>query len=1206
MKNKKLIQKALVILLLTCSALLFNGSIEGGGSRGGGVLFKITQESGKVGNAYRMNINNINLPFNTNGTMADVNIPPDNTLGRFGGYGFLFSGGFMITGYTNNSLWGCAQATASRINNFIPGRAAPLPEDDSQMYVILKDDPAFGEAWKDWADAVALGADFYDGDGDGIYDPRDLNGNGAWDKESSPGAMDGEDAPDMLGDATAWCLFTDGVPAAQRERFTGIGPQGIEIRQTVFAFASAGALGNIIFIRYRLSNAGTVTETLDSVIFAVWADPDLGDHLDDLVGVDVPTDAGFTYQNTPDAQYGVNPPCFMIDFFSGPASYIPGVTFIDNDGNGEYDEGIDTPLDTAYIKRGQILGITPLPGARNLPISSFVHYQQSDPILGDPNTEFEARFYMEGKNKVGEVIDPCTFNLGEVRGGVDCNTVDPRFWYSGDPVTNVGWINIVATDQRQMQNTGPFQLKVGREVEIMVAYVVGQGKDALSSVTRAREIDFGAQFIFDNNFVAPSTASPIQLTVESGEEFIDFIFPVYNQVSTENTTDAWDLRFQGINVYTYRTNSTQDEINGIQNKKLFLRYSLDNFIQDVYKENPETGGIELLYEQGSNLLDKDVYSNENTGYIRLRITQDPWTGESLVKGKPYYFAFTSYLLNYFALVNKTAGTEFGDVDDYYLSSEAFVGEVENIDRIFSYYDNDPDGGVKLGEGMYNPPIAVQPANQVKGASLGQVGYDVVKKDELVGSQYKVTFAKDSSSVPYLMEWTLTNTVSGQTFGPNTDYTFGEPTVSVPITEGFITRVEEQNAAIGEVMYEPESGIWYNSFGTADDSTAARGIWYVGKDLVPTGTMPPPFVSNRSNYLSTDKLRKVELRFGNEGIGKAYRYISGYVGIPAANFYPFAAKITSSDTTNKGVIGNWDETNNRPFGFVDVPFTAWMVDERYFEIDGVTEPYQLAVGFIERRRTSTYPLGNPDGKWDPGTSVRESGEMIVVFDSPYDASGGQIELTGGDFQTGSGTQTLWADLARVATNVPVIPADAQGVTDGQRGIFASPWLSTMYLLGLERSDETAWFTSGDIFTIPLAVYPYTENDEYLFMTNPTTISEQGERDLWNKVNVFPNPLYGFNPGTAYSNSSSDEPFVTFSNLPVEVTVKIYSLSGLILRTLTQEDKQSPESPFLRWNLENESGLRVASGMYLAIVTSPKYGDKVLKFAIIMPQKQIQKF
>jgi hypothetical protein len=28
-------------------------------------------------------------------------------------------------------------------------------------------------AWQDWKDAVDLGADFYDGDGDGVYNPVD-------------------------------------------------------------------------------------------------------------------------------------------------------------------------------------------------------------------------------------------------------------------------------------------------------------------------------------------------------------------------------------------------------------------------------------------------------------------------------------------------------------------------------------------------------------------------------------------------------------------------------------------------------------------------------------------------------------------------------------------------------------------------------------------------------------------------------------------------------------------------------------------------------------------------------------------------------------------------------------------------------------------------------------------------------------------------
>ena len=49
----------------------------------------------------------------------------------------------------------------------------------------------------------------------------------------------------------------------------------------------------------------------------------------------------------------------MMDMLTGPHSYIPGVTFIDVNGNNIYENGIDTPLDTAVNYLGPI-GITNL------------------------------------------------------------------------------------------------------------------------------------------------------------------------------------------------------------------------------------------------------------------------------------------------------------------------------------------------------------------------------------------------------------------------------------------------------------------------------------------------------------------------------------------------------------------------------------------------------------------------------------------------------------------------------------------------------------------------------------------------------------------------------------------------------------------------------------------------------------------------------
>ena len=94
----------------------------------------------------------------------------------------------------------------------------------ASIYKLTSSDIPFGQSWQDWIDAVDLGADFYDGNNDGIYNPVDLNGNNQWDPD--------EDKPDLILDETYWCVFNDGVPANQRRWQSE--PQGIEIQANNF------------------------------------------------------------------------------------------------------------------------------------------------------------------------------------------------------------------------------------------------------------------------------------------------------------------------------------------------------------------------------------------------------------------------------------------------------------------------------------------------------------------------------------------------------------------------------------------------------------------------------------------------------------------------------------------------------------------------------------------------------------------------------------------------------------------------------------------------------------------------------------------------------------------------------------------------------------------------------------------------------------
>jgi hypothetical protein len=448
--------------------------------------------------SYRMDVNKIKLPFDNAGVIAAVGFFHGGT---FDNIEFLFSAGFFLSGYTNNELWGNGVASSARIRDYYPGKVGIPPDDPkNNIYVVHSSDSPFGQSWQDWRYAVAIGADFYDGNEDGIYNPEDLNRNGTWDLN--------EDRPDIFGDVTAWCVFNDGVPFEYRQ-FPGMKPQRIEIQQTIFAsgYYLTGYIQNIIFFRYRIINKATVSPVMDDVIFGIWTDPDIGSdigYIDDLVGSDTVLNSGIAYNYGNDPAYGSNPPAFITNILQGPVSYIPGETFIDVNLNGVYDEGIDTPLDTAYHFNGLFIGSESFPGAKNLSASSFVHFIQSHPTVGDPWDHLQERNFMTGKDKFGNYLDPCTWNYGTVT-GVNCNDVNPLFWYSGDPVTNTGWINNNPADQRMMINTGPFQLKENEPIDIWIAYIVGRGSNALNSVTIAKDINqYALNYYKSNFFVLPS------------------------------------------------------------------------------------------------------------------------------------------------------------------------------------------------------------------------------------------------------------------------------------------------------------------------------------------------------------------------------------------------------------------------------------------------------------------------------------------------------------------------------------------------------------------------------------------------------------------------------------------------------------------------------------------------------------------------------
>lgn len=461
----------------------------------------------KSGYSGLFNINNISVPFDYKGVIADVDPGNGNGAGGFfDSHVFLFSSGFFLSGYSDNTLWGNGVLTASRIEDYQAGKVGTDPVDSlNQIYYLSKDDIPFGESWQKWNDAVSLGADFYDGNNDGIYYPIDLNNNGVWDNT--------EDAPSLIGDWTAWCVYNDGVPQALR-RFTSVAPKGIEVQQTIFGFKDETNFQNSMFVKYRIINKGTVNSILKDVLFSIAADADLGDANDDLVGCIPELNTGYFYNDGTDTQFGSTPPAFFINLLQGALNFIPGETFTDVNNNGVFDIGTDIAIDTAYNYNGNSLEVEITPGAKNIGMTSFTQYMQSHPTHGDPDNQYELRNYMiGGKGKLGNDVYVSTWTYGNgATLGSDTNTIKAKYMYSGNPVERTGWRNTTALDQRFMVNVGPFDLTIDNPIDMIFAYNVGCGTDALDAITKGKEAVLATRDYFGNLF--PIT-DPVTHVVEN-------------------------------------------------------------------------------------------------------------------------------------------------------------------------------------------------------------------------------------------------------------------------------------------------------------------------------------------------------------------------------------------------------------------------------------------------------------------------------------------------------------------------------------------------------------------------------------------------------------------------------------------------------------------------------------------------------------------
>ncbi len=149
------------------------------------------------------------------------------------------------------------------------------------------------------------------------------------------------------------------------------------------------------------------------------------------------------------------------------------------------------------------------------------------------------------------------------------------------------------------------------------------------------------------------------------------------------------------------------------------------------------------------------------------------------------------------------------------------------------------------------------------------------------------------------------------------------------------------------------------------------------------------------------------------------------------------------------------------------------------------------------------------------------------------------------------------------------------------------------------DTADWIAprEGDVLKI-VTKKSFDRYDAFEFtMVGNSYSNEKAKNDLDN-IYTVPDPYIAvstlerkvFNPDEGRGDRRID-----FVNLPRQCTVKIFTASGRLVRTL--QHSATEKNRRLSWDLRTKDGLEIAHGVYFYVVDAPGIGTKTGKFAVI---------
>ncbi len=1096
--------------------------------------------------------------------------------------------------------------------------------------------------WNEWP--AEMGAPYNDVDENGVYDP-------AIDIPGVPGS-----------DQTIWYVAND-LNSGITTYLYGANPLGVECQVTVWAYNQSGALGSMYFRKYKIINITNRTAnptTFQDMYFSFFSDVDLGDAGDDYVGVDTTLSLQYCYNaSASDAIYSpLPPPAVGFDFFQGPL--LDGVAGEDINKNG-----IDDALDFG-IFNNQRVG----PGKLNLPMTAAYYFANGDANIGDPpqgNIDGSREFYNFFQGKFGisgatftdlKTGQPTTYALnGDPQAGT--GWLDGIQLPAGDrrQGSASGPFNMAPGDTQEVV------------VAEMIAGAI-PGVDRLSAVGLLKFYDAQAQVAYDNFFDLPTPPPAPEVTVTSldREIILDWSKNTAKVEATE-TYDNKGHQFQGYNIYQLPSAAAQvsegiriatydiiDQVGKISDLvfdvktgavikypvqfgndtgiKRFMSITTDQvkggvplvngvkyyFAVTAYSYNPDLAAVPNNLENPISIITVIphtpnpgvTYGDESGGSVSVTHegTADGVVNIGIVDpaattGDNYEVFFTQrqeirdangdWIPA--ANVSRTFGPDTLDGTSIDIAAvygpQAGIIELQfSLDLVsvdFDYADGIlltfPAGvhilsapGFGAGNGDIIPEIV---GNTI---IMGDTSHPYTGNGPFGGGEEWSVFVQ--ADIPLSVDWT----VFDDGYGGGPIDASGTTTVT---SVGNVSRLakywnlkdlntstnllENQSIINGADIFPRRDDLTSTQLNPTTIADPVVDGFQIGLDI---GYSAPTTIS--VNNPPSVNGKKLSLNANGQWVNANYIlndfiYFGYADGTVAASLSAYAAGATGTSDINK-LQQDYE--------------VYWTGVVRDTIINGKTISYTSSGGsMITLFGASGYALKDHPFNPNPGSNaaftlrvpfeiwnVNENKQVNALY---WDRAGNPT-VNGGTTWIQTTRNYLWVVNSDYKTT-PIAPASPEVADNGT-------WNWVIY---------KSTFTLGDTLKVNYDNPIQIGSDRFLFSTKGSSYSNDLAKNQLDQINVFPNPYYGVNS----EELNKYNKFVTFSHLPAKATIRIFNLAGVHVKTIEKNDVDQ----FQRWDLANESGLPVASGLYIAYIDMPDLGEtKILKVAIIQQQQILDRF